>query len=103
MEQTFNQKLPTQVAMSSLSLCRIGFNCNSYCLKKINVPELKEEAERHQAQYRSEKQKRKELELRVSNLEEELQDLRTDKDSLEKVSLLEDCLEGVSFLRRQFL
>ncbi|KAK7933277.1 hypothetical protein WMY93_004173 [Mugilogobius chulae] len=51
---------------------------------RSQLEELKEEAERHQAQYRSEKQKRKELELRVNNLEEELQDLRTDKDSLEK-------------------
>uniref|UniRef100_A0A665W3A7 peptidylprolyl isomerase n=1 Tax=Echeneis naucrates TaxID=173247 RepID=A0A665W3A7_ECHNA len=45
---------------------------------------LKETAERAQAQYRSEKQLRKDLELRVNNLEEEVQDLRTDKESLER-------------------
>lgn len=59
------------------------------------ISELKEEAERYQAQYRTEKQKRKELELRVNNMEEELQDLKTDKETLERVSgvsvLLEEC------------
>lgn len=50
------------------------------------ISELKEEAERYQAQYRTEKQKRKELELRVNNMEEELQDLKTDKETLERVS-----------------
>ncbi|XP_036954294.1 FK506-binding protein 15 isoform X1 [Acanthopagrus latus] len=46
--------------------------------------ELKEEVERVQAQYRTEKQKRKEMELRVNNMEEEVQDLKTDKESLER-------------------
>uniref|UniRef100_A0A674AW91 peptidylprolyl isomerase n=1 Tax=Salmo trutta TaxID=8032 RepID=A0A674AW91_SALTR len=46
--------------------------------------ELKETSERGQAQYRTEKQKRKEIELRVNNMEEELQDLKTDKESLER-------------------
>uniref|UniRef100_A0A667XYU4 peptidylprolyl isomerase n=1 Tax=Myripristis murdjan TaxID=586833 RepID=A0A667XYU4_9TELE len=49
---------------------------------------LKEAADRAQTQYRSEKQKRKETELRVSNMEEELQDLKTDKEGLE--SMLSD-------------
>ncbi|XP_068422699.1 FK506-binding protein 15 isoform X2 [Clinocottus analis] len=48
------------------------------------LEELKEAAERTQAQYRSEKQRRKEMELRVSNMEEEVQDLKTDKASLER-------------------
>ena len=52
------------------------------------VPELKQAAETAQAQYRSEKQRRKEMELRVNNMEEELQDLKTDKESLERVSIL---------------
>ncbi|KAK1892773.1 FK506-binding protein 15 [Dissostichus eleginoides] len=43
-----------------------------------------EAAERAQAQYRSEKQRRKEMVLRVNNMEEEVQDLKTDKDSLER-------------------
>ncbi|KAM9360502.1 FK506-binding protein 15 [Symphorus nematophorus] len=51
---------------------------------ETQLEELKETAERAQAQYRSEKQRRKEMELRVSNMEEELQDLRTDKESLER-------------------
>uniref|UniRef100_A0A667Y4T4 peptidylprolyl isomerase n=1 Tax=Myripristis murdjan TaxID=586833 RepID=A0A667Y4T4_9TELE len=50
--------------------------------------QLKEAADRAQTQYRSEKQKRKETELRVSNMEEELQDLKTDKEGLE--SMLSD-------------
>ncbi|KAJ0068007.1 hypothetical protein NL108_014952, partial [Boleophthalmus pectinirostris] len=54
---------------------------------RSQVEELKEEAERYQAQYRSEKQKRKELELRLNNIEEEMQDLKTDKDSLERTLL----------------
>ncbi len=52
------------------------------------VSELKEAAERAQAQYRSEKQRRKEMELRVNNMEEELQDLKSDKEGLERVSTL---------------
>uniref|UniRef100_A0A672Z589 peptidylprolyl isomerase n=1 Tax=Sphaeramia orbicularis TaxID=375764 RepID=A0A672Z589_9TELE len=50
------------------------------------VSELKEGAERTQTQYRSEKQRRKEMELKVNNMEEEMQDLRTDKESLERVN-----------------
>ncbi|XP_029999073.1 FK506-binding protein 15-like [Sphaeramia orbicularis] len=46
--------------------------------------ELKEGAGRTQTQYRSEKQRHKEMELKVNNMEEEMQDLRTDKESLER-------------------
>lgn len=49
------------------------------------VSELKEASERTQAQCRLEKQRRKELELKVNNLEEDLQDLKTDKEALERV------------------
>lgn len=49
--------------------------------------ELKETAERGQAQYRTEKQKRKGMDLRVNNMEEELQDLKADKESMERVSM----------------
>ena len=48
--------------------------------------ELKEAAERAQAQYRTEKQKRREMELKMNNIDEEVQDLKTDKESLERVS-----------------
>ncbi|XP_053727152.1 FK506-binding protein 15 isoform X2 [Synchiropus splendidus] len=47
------------------------------------MEELKESAERAQTLCRSEKQQRKQLELKVSSLEEEVQDLKTDKQSLE--------------------
>ncbi|XP_048066916.1 FK506-binding protein 15 isoform X2 [Megalobrama amblycephala] len=46
--------------------------------------ELKETADRVQGQYKMEKQKRKELELKLNNMEEELQDMKTEKDSLER-------------------
>lgn len=49
------------------------------------VPELKEAAEATQARYRSEKQRRQQMELRVNSLEEELQDLKLEKGSLERV------------------
>ncbi|XP_051964654.1 FK506-binding protein 15-like isoform X2 [Xyrauchen texanus] len=46
--------------------------------------ELKETIERVQSQHKMEKQKRKELELKLNNMEEELQDIKTEKDSLER-------------------
>ncbi|KAG1949172.1 FK506-binding protein [Pimephales promelas] len=46
--------------------------------------ELRETADRVQGQYKMEKQKRKELELKLNNTEEELQDMKTEKDSLER-------------------
>ncbi|XP_051524997.1 FK506-binding protein 15-like isoform X2 [Myxocyprinus asiaticus] len=46
--------------------------------------ELKETVERMQSQHKMEKQKRKELELKLNNMEEELQDIKTEKDSLER-------------------
>lgn len=52
------------------------------------ISEVKEAAEKSQAQYRSEKQRCKEMDQRVSNMEEELQDLKTDKESLTRVSML---------------
>lgn len=51
----------------------------------MRVSELKETSERLQSQYKTEKQKRKETELKLNGLEEELQDVKTDKDSLERV------------------
>ncbi|KAM9394502.1 FK506-binding protein 15 isoform 2-T2 [Pholidichthys leucotaenia] len=51
---------------------------------ETQLGELKEAADRAQTRYQSEKQKRKEVELRVTTIEEELQDLRTDKERLEQ-------------------
>ncbi|XP_034056168.1 FK506-binding protein 15 [Gymnodraco acuticeps] len=59
-------------------------HCHCIAAMETQLEELKEAAERAQAQYRSEKQRRKEMELRVNNMEEEVQDLKTDKDSLER-------------------
>ncbi|TNN34831.1 FK506-binding protein 15 [Liparis tanakae] len=53
---------------------------------EAQLEELKEAAERTQAQYRSEKQRRKEMELRGNTMEEEVQDLKADKENLERTS-----------------
>uniref|UniRef100_A0A8C8CIQ2 peptidylprolyl isomerase n=1 Tax=Oncorhynchus tshawytscha TaxID=74940 RepID=A0A8C8CIQ2_ONCTS len=59
-------------------------HCTRISSLETQLEELKETSERGQAQYRTEKQKRKEMELRVNNMEEELQDLKIDKESLER-------------------
>uniref|UniRef100_A0A8C1Q2L4 peptidylprolyl isomerase n=1 Tax=Cyprinus carpio TaxID=7962 RepID=A0A8C1Q2L4_CYPCA len=51
---------------------------------EAQILELKETADRVQSQHKMEKQKRKELELKLNNMEEELQDMKTEKDSLER-------------------
>ncbi|XP_058640115.1 FK506-binding protein 15 isoform X2 [Onychostoma macrolepis] len=51
---------------------------------EAQILELKETADRVQSQYKMEKQKRKELEHKLNNMEEELQDLKTEKESLER-------------------
>uniref|UniRef100_A0A8C7MVY1 peptidylprolyl isomerase n=1 Tax=Oncorhynchus kisutch TaxID=8019 RepID=A0A8C7MVY1_ONCKI len=69
-------------------------HCTRISSLETQLEELKETSERGQAQYRTEKQKRKEMELRVNNMEEELQDLKIDKESLERVSMAQ-CLWAV--------
>uniref|UniRef100_A0A4W4FQN8 peptidylprolyl isomerase n=1 Tax=Electrophorus electricus TaxID=8005 RepID=A0A4W4FQN8_ELEEL len=49
------------------------------------VSELKDTAEQVQTQLRAEKQKRKEAELRLSSLDDELQDVKSEKENLERV------------------
>uniref|UniRef100_A0A7N6B4W3 peptidylprolyl isomerase n=1 Tax=Anabas testudineus TaxID=64144 RepID=A0A7N6B4W3_ANATE len=58
--------------------------CKQISALETQLHELKEAAESTQAQYRIEKQRRKDLELRINNMEEELQDLKTDKEGLER-------------------
>ncbi|XP_034027200.1 FK506-binding protein 15 isoform X2 [Thalassophryne amazonica] len=60
-------------------------HCQRITVLEKEVEELNETAERTQAQYHSEKQRRKEMELKVINIEEEVQDLKTDKDHLERM------------------
>ncbi|XP_040011066.1 FK506-binding protein 15 isoform X2 [Xiphias gladius] len=62
-------------------------HCQHIASLETQLEELKETAESAQAQYRSEKQRRKEMEQRVNNMEEELQDLKTDKEGLERTLL----------------
>ncbi|XP_063051269.1 FK506-binding protein 15 isoform X2 [Engraulis encrasicolus] len=73
------------------------------------LEEVKESGERAQTQYKAEKQKRKEVELKLSSIEEEVQDLTTEKDSLERTladrkrkwqSERERCDEDLEELRR---
>ncbi|XP_042344077.1 FK506-binding protein 15 [Plectropomus leopardus] len=59
-------------------------HCQRIAALEPQLEELKEAAEQAQAHYRAEKQRRKEMELRVNNMEEEVQDLKTDKESLER-------------------
>ncbi|XP_060927030.1 FK506-binding protein 15 isoform X1 [Limanda limanda] len=74
---------------SKLSSVLLDTESQGKCITALEteLEELKETAERTQAQYRSERQRRKETELRVNNTEEELQDLRTDKEGLERTLL----------------
>ncbi|XP_078082802.1 FK506-binding protein 15-like [Mustelus asterias] len=51
---------------------------------EIQLTELQELSERAQARCKAEKQSRKELEVKVASLEEELTDLRVEKENLEK-------------------
>ncbi|XP_041854809.1 FK506-binding protein 15 isoform X2 [Melanotaenia boesemani] len=60
-------------------------HCQRIVAMETQLEELKEAAERTQTLYRSEKQRRKEMELKVSTIEEELQDLKSDKESLERM------------------
>ncbi|XP_043542168.1 FK506-binding protein 15-like [Chiloscyllium plagiosum] len=50
----------------------------------VCVSELQEVSEHAQTQCKAEKQRRKELEVKVASLEEELMDLRTERKNLEK-------------------
>ncbi|MEQ2210563.1 hypothetical protein XENOCAPTIV_015668, partial [Xenoophorus captivus] len=59
-------------------------HCKHIASLEVQLEELKEAAERSQTQYRSEKQRRKEMELRLTAMEEELQDLKSDKENLER-------------------
>ncbi|XP_069039372.1 FK506-binding protein 15 isoform X2 [Lepisosteus oculatus] len=51
---------------------------------QAQLAELGETSARAQGQYRAEKQRRKELEVRAANQEEELQDLRAEKEGLDR-------------------
>uniref|UniRef100_A0A6Q2ZLM8 peptidylprolyl isomerase n=1 Tax=Esox lucius TaxID=8010 RepID=A0A6Q2ZLM8_ESOLU len=76
----------TSCPQPSLVLSQQG-QCSVRLCQAPSDHSLKETAERGQAQYRTEKQKRKEMELRVNNVEEELQDLKTDKEGVERTLL----------------
>lgn len=62
-----------------------------------SVLELREASEQTQSKFKSEKQSRRQLELKVTSLEEELTDLRAEKESLEKVSSKSQVLLGAKW------
>lgn len=66
-----------------IACCSSGSAAKCLC---CYIPELQETSEQAQSRFKSEKQSRKQLELKVTALEEELADLRAEKESLEKVS-----------------
>ncbi|XP_056320563.1 FK506-binding protein 15 [Danio aesculapii] len=78
------QKLSTLQSKLSAALQDNQQHCTQITALEAQILELKETAERVQSQYKTEKQKRKELELKLNNQEEELQDMKTEKDSLER-------------------
>ncbi|XP_019801975.1 FK506-binding protein 15 isoform X3 [Tursiops truncatus] len=57
---------------------------------QAELSELQETSEQAQSKFKSEKQSRRQLELRVTSLEEELTDLRAEKESLEKTTRADD-------------
>ena len=74
--------------MKELSGCRTAQGSSGSTAKPscCHISELQETCQQVQSKLKSEKQSRRQLELRVTSLEEELTDLRTEKESLEKVS-----------------
>ncbi|KAJ7994014.1 hypothetical protein DPEC_G00261560 [Dallia pectoralis] len=87
-EAASNQQLVAELQSKLTSAVQDGdTHCSRVSVLETQLEDLKETAERGQVQYRTEKQKRKEIELRVNNVEEELQDLRTDKEGLERTLL----------------
>ncbi|XP_064420335.1 FK506-binding protein 15 isoform X2 [Latimeria chalumnae] len=99
LELTAHQKkemaLRTQLTAALQEAERHGAQLNTLQSQLI---ELQETAEQSQAQYKVEKKGRKQLEAKVTTLEEEIGDLRIEKESLEK-SLVER--KKKSILERQ--
>ncbi|XP_076005579.1 FK506-binding protein 15 isoform X2 [Genypterus blacodes] len=85
LEASIHQQKALELQGKLTSALQDGENhCKRVAAMETQLEELKEGAEKVQAQYRSEKQRRKEMELRGNNMEEEVQDLKTDKESLER-------------------
>ncbi|XP_022614861.1 FK506-binding protein 15 isoform X1 [Seriola dumerili] len=88
LEATAHQQKAVELQSKLSSVLQDGeSHCQRIAALETQQEELKEVAERAQAQYRSEKQRRKEMELRVNNMEEEVQDLKTDREGLERTLL----------------
>ena len=73
--------------MKELLGCHTAHGSSGSTAKPLccHISELQETSQQVQSKFKSEKQSRRQLELRVASLEEELTDLRTEKESLEKV------------------
>ncbi|XP_020345284.1 FK506-binding protein 15 isoform X2 [Oncorhynchus kisutch] len=85
-EATSHQQRAAELQNKLTSALQDGdTHCTRISSLETQLEELKETAERGQAQYRTEKQKCKGMALRVNNMEEELQDLKADKDGMERM------------------
>lgn len=75
-------------ALKKLLECQIAHYSSGSAAKSLCcfIPELREASEQAQSKFKSEKQGRRQLELKVTALEEELTDLQAEKESLEKVN-----------------
>ncbi|XP_051893390.1 FK506-binding protein 15 isoform X2 [Pristis pectinata] len=85
LELTAHQKkemeLRSQLASAQQKAEGQGLRLNSV---EVQLTELQEASERAQTKCKAEKQSRKQLEVKVASMEEELVDLRAEKDNLEK-------------------
>lgn len=64
---------------------------------KCGFAELQEASEDAQTRFKAEKQSRKQLDMKITALEEELTDLRVEKETLERVWLVQALQRGAGF------
>lgn len=64
---------------------------------KYIFAELQEASEDTQTRFKAEKQSRKQLDMKITALEEELTDLRVEKETLERVCLVLALQRGAGF------
>uniref|UniRef100_I3LWW8 peptidylprolyl isomerase n=1 Tax=Ictidomys tridecemlineatus TaxID=43179 RepID=I3LWW8_ICTTR len=86
LKMTTHQKKETELQMQlTESSKEAGLLRGQLAKLQAELSELQETSEQAQSKFKSEKQNRRQLELKVTSLEEELTDLRAEKESLEKV------------------
>ncbi|XP_077418593.1 FK506-binding protein 15 isoform X2 [Vanacampus margaritifer] len=91
--ETHQQKVLELQTKLSTSLLECERHSKRICELESQLEELKEVAERAQAQYRAEMQRCKEIELKLEKMEEEVNDLKTNQDGLTQACQLKAELE----------